>query len=45
MSHDKAVGEVASEITSLINNRNCCLFELLGNRQCTEILEDFFVTF
>ena len=45
MSRDKAVGEVAREVTSLINNQNSCLVKLLGHRQCIEILEDFFVTF
>ena len=45
MSRDKKVGEVVSEITFLVNNQYSCLVELLGDRQSTEILDNFFVTF
>ena len=45
MSRDKEVGEVVSEITFLVNNQYSCLVELLGDRQSTEILENFFATF
>ena len=45
MSRDKKVGEVVSAIISLVNNQHSCLVELLGHRQSTEILENFFLTF
>ena len=45
MSRDKKVGEVVSAIISLVNNQHSCLVELLGQRQSTEILENFFLRF
>ena len=45
MSHDKEVGEVVSAIIFLVTNQYSCLVELLGHRQSTEILENFFLTF
>ena len=45
MSRDKEVGEVVSAIISLENNQYSCLVELLGHRQSTKILNNFFLTF
>ena len=45
MSRDKEVGKVVSAIISLVNTHYSCLVELLGYRQFTKILENFFLTF
>ena len=45
MSRDKEVGKVVSAIISLVNTHYSCLLELLGHRQFTKILENFFLTF
>ena len=45
MGRDKEVGEVVSAIISLENNQYSCLVELLGHRQSTKILNNFFLTF
>ena len=45
MSHHKETGKVVSAVISLVNNQYACLIELLGHRQSTEILENFFLTF
>ena len=44
MSRGKELSEVVSAIISLVNNQYSCLVQLLGHRQCNEILENVLLT-